>query len=227
MPHLLHLDASARRHSISRGLSGAFAGAWRAAGGTCTYRDLAADPVPPIGEAWTEICDRLLERGITELGRLKEAVRTPAQAAAWAIVEPLLAEVVAADVLLIGTPMYNYSVPSTLKAWIDQITFPRVSLAGRHVVVASARGGSYLPGAPKAPYDHQARYLEDFFLGHFAITGVEFMHAELANAAVDPQLAELRGKHETSLAEALDAARRRGGELAGTAGTAGAAETVA
>ncbi|NUT11174.1 MAG: FMN-dependent NADH-azoreductase, partial [Nonomuraea sp.] len=121
---LLHLDASARRASFSRRLSSLYAGTWRAAhpGERYVYRDLAADPVPHIGEAWTELCDHVLAHEITDVSRYREAVRTPAQEAAWAILEPLLAEVVAADVVLIGTPMYNFSIPSSLKAWIDQIT---------------------------------------------------------------------------------------------------------
>ncbi|MBE8518648.1 NAD(P)H-dependent oxidoreductase [Amycolatopsis sp. H6(2020)] len=56
MPHLLHLDSSARRSSFSRELSARYAAGWT---GTRTYRDLAADPVPVIGEGWTRICDAL------------------------------------------------------------------------------------------------------------------------------------------------------------------------
>ncbi|WP_214412300.1 FMN-dependent NADH-azoreductase [Sphaerisporangium fuscum] len=210
MTTLLHLDASARRRSISREVGEAFARSWRAAhpGGAYVHRDLTADPVPLIGEAWTELCDHVLEHGITETDRLKEAVRTEAQAAAWAIVEPLLTELVNADVVLIATPMYNYSIPASLKAWIDQVTFPKMSLKGRRFVIATARGGSYAPGAPKAPYDHQERYLRDFFEGHFAVTDTVFVNAELANARLDPAMAHLRAAHEESYAAALSAARR-------------------
>ncbi|GGP09382.1 NAD(P)H-dependent oxidoreductase [Nonomuraea glycinis] len=202
---LLHLDGSARGASISRKLSGVYAETWRAAhpGAGYVYRDLAARPVPHIGEAWTELCDHILEHEITDISRYREAVRTPAQRAAWAIVEPLLDEVVAAEVILIGTPMYNYSIPSALKAWLDQITFPRMSLAGRSFVVTSARGGAYGPGTPREPYDHQERYLRDFFQGHFRVEDVRFIHAELANARLDPALAHLRERHEESLAAAL------------------------
>ncbi|MDP9869966.1 MULTISPECIES: FMN-dependent NADH-azoreductase [Streptosporangium] len=212
MSHLLHLDASARRASFSRELSEAFAGAWRAAnpGGGYSYRDLAADPVPHIGQAWTEICDNVMAYGITDIGRYREAVRTPAQEEAWAIIEPLLAELVAADVVLIGTPMYNYSLPSALKAWIDQVTFPRMKLTGRRFVVTGARGGAYGPGTPKEPFDHEERYLRDFFLGHFGVEDVTFVHAELTNSLVDPLLAGARGEHEESLA----AARKLAVELA-------------
>jgi FMN-dependent NADH-azoreductase len=214
MPHLLHLDASARRRSFSREAGSTFADAWREAGGTVTHRDLARDPVPQITEAWTGMCDNLLADGITALDQLADGARTPDQVAAWRIVQPLLDELVAADVVLIGTPMYNYGVPASLKAWIDQVTFPRMSLTGRTIVVASARGGSYLPGAPKAAFDHQARYLQDFAAGHFAITDVRFLHAELANSVIDPLLADLRPRHEASLTRALQEARALGRDLA-------------
>jgi FMN-dependent NADH-azoreductase len=202
---LLHLDASARRTSFSRRLSGVYAEAWQAAHPKAgyVYRDLAAQPVPHIGEAWTELCDHILKHQITDISRYREAARTPAQREAWAVVEPLLAEVVAADVVLIGAPMYNFSIPSSLKAWIDQITFPKMSLQGRSFVVTGARGGAYGPGTPRGPYDHQERYLRDFFKGHFGVEDVTFIHAELVNARIDPTLALLRDRHEESLAAAL------------------------
>ncbi|MDF5758260.1 NAD(P)H-dependent oxidoreductase [Spongiactinospora sp. TRM90649] len=214
MAALLHLDASARRRSVSRRLGQAFADAWKAAnpGGAYTYRDLGENPVPFIGEAWTELCDYVMEHGITEIDRLKEAVRTPEQAAAWAIVEPLLAELVAADVVLIATPMYNYGVPATVKAWIDQVTFPKMSLAGRRFVVASARGGAYGPGTPKERFDHQESFLRDFFAGHFAVEDTVFVNAELANSRIDPLLAHLREAHDASYAAALRVAAELGGE---------------
>lgn len=214
MPALLHLDASARRTSISRELGAVFADAWRAehSDGDYRYRDLAAQPVPFIGEAWTEICDRVLAHGTTDLDHLGDLVETPAQREAWSILEPLLTEVRAADVVLIGTPMYNYSIPASLKAWLDQITFPRMSLAPTRFVVATARGGSYSPGAPKAKYDYQERFLRDFFAGHFAVEDTVFINAELANSRQDPALAHLRDKHDASHAAALETARRLGKE---------------
>jgi FMN-dependent NADH-azoreductase len=217
MTHLLHLDTSARRTSFSRELGEAFATAWRAAhpDGSYVHRDLAADPVPHIGEAWTELCDYVLAHRITAIDRYKEAVRTPEQAAAWAVVEPLLAELVAADVVLIATPMYNFSVPSALKAWLDQVTFPRMSLAGRKFVVVGARGGAYGPGMPREPYDHHERYLRHFFAGHYGVEGDDavFLNTELVNSLVDPALAERREQHGRSHAAALAAARFLGGGL--------------
>src|SRR6185312_2052987 len=71
MTQLLHLDSSARRRSISRQVSGAFAEAWRDThrGGRYVYRDLAADPVPFVDEGWTLLCDAVLAAGETDLDR--------------------------------------------------------------------------------------------------------------------------------------------------------------
>ena len=206
MTTLLHLDASARCRSISREVSAAFAHAWRAQhpDGGYVHRDLATDPVPFIDEAWTELCDAVLTQGSTDLERIAELVRTPAQASAWDIVEPLLIELRAADVVLIGTPMYNYTIPAALKAWLDQVTFPRMSLAPRRFVVAAARGDAYCDGAPKAAFDYQQRYLRDFFAGHFAVTDSAFITAELVNSRHDPALAHLCEEHSRSYALALE-----------------------
>ncbi|WP_067844995.1 FMN-dependent NADH-azoreductase [Nocardia lijiangensis] len=209
MSTLLHLDASARRRSISRELSAEFAAAWRTENpdGGYRYRDLATHPVPFIGEAWTELCDAVLACGGFDPAELGALVQTPAQAEALDVLRPLLDEVLAADVILIGTPMYNYSIPAVLKAWLDQLTFPRMSLGHRRFVVVSARGGSYTPGAPKAAFDYQERYLRDFFAGHFAVTDTVFVHAELANSRQDPALADRRAEHDDSYAKAVETAR--------------------
>ncbi|MEV6623842.1 NAD(P)H-dependent oxidoreductase [Amycolatopsis sp. NPDC051106] len=202
MSHLLHLDSSARRTSFSRELSARYAANWT---GTRTYRDLAADPVPVIGEAWTEICDALLTAGITDPAHYADVVETPAQKQAWAIIEPLLAELLEADVVLIGAPMYNFSIPAALKTWIDQVTFPRMSLRGKAFVIAGARGGTYAPGTPRAPFDHHERYLRDFIAGHYDVDDVRFVHAELTNALVDPHLAAREGERAASREAALKA----------------------
>ncbi|MDS0139695.1 MULTISPECIES: NAD(P)H-dependent oxidoreductase [unclassified Amycolatopsis] len=202
MPHLLHLDSSARRSSFSRELSARYAAGWT---GTRTYRDLAADPVPVIGEAWTEICDALLATGITDPAHYADVVETPEQKRAWAIVEPVLAELLEADVVLIGAPMYNFSIPAALKAWIDQVTFPKMDLSGKKFVIAGARGGTYAEGTPRAPFDHHERYLRDFIAGHYGVDDVRFVHAELTNALVDPHLAARDGERRKSLEAARTA----------------------
>ncbi|MGV9362767.1 FMN-dependent NADH-azoreductase [Amycolatopsis sp. NPDC003731] len=202
MPHLLHLDSSARRSSFSRELSARYAAGWT---GTRTYRDLAADPVPVIGEAWTAICDALLATGITDPAHYADVVGTPEQKRAWAIVEPLLAELLEADVVLIGAPMYNFSIPAALKSWIDQVTFPKMDLSGKKFVIAGARGGTYAEGTPRAPFDHHERYLRDFIAGHYGVDDVRFVHAELTNALVDPHLAARDGERRKSLEAARTA----------------------
>jgi FMN-dependent NADH-azoreductase len=204
VPGLLHLDSSARSTSFSRRLGARFAAGWRAAhpGAPYVHRDLAADPVPFVDEAWTELCDELMRRRITDPRRYPEVVETPAQRAAWAVVAPLLDELLAADVVLVAMPMYNFAVPAALKAWIDQVTFPRMSLAGTRFVVVCARGGTYRPGTPRAAVEHAADYLRDFFDGHFGVTDAAFVTPELTNALVDPVLAARSTEHEASVAAA-------------------------
>lgn len=207
---LLHIDASARSRSFSRHVSAELVSALRELEPDLDYRhrDLAKQPVPHITEAWTQICDNLMADGITALDRLHEGVRTPAQREAWAVLEPLLREVVDAEVVLLATPMYNYSIPSALKAWLDQITFPRMSLGDRRFVVVASRGGSYAPGTPNATVEHQTRYLADFLPGHFAVAAPVVITVDLANAVVDPLLAARRDAHRASLEQALSEARR-------------------
>jgi FMN-dependent NADH-azoreductase len=112
---LLHLDASARRRSISREVSAAFADAWRAQhpDGGHMYRDLARDPVPFIDEAWTELCDTVLAQTNTDLDQIAQLVRTPAQASAWNIVAPLLAELRAAVAPTLTGPLRPRSTTSS------------------------------------------------------------------------------------------------------------------
>jgi FMN-dependent NADH-azoreductase len=214
---LLHLDASARTRSLSRRVAAALVDTLRGLDDSLDYRyrDLAAHPVPHISEAWTEICDNLMGEQITELGRLHEGARTDAQRRAWSVVAPLLEELVAAEVIVVATPMYNYSVPSALKAWIDQVTFPRMDLGERRFVIVAARGGSYGPGSHKEPVEHQTRYLSDFFQGHFSVAAPEIVAVDLGNATVDPLLAERRGDHQSSLEGALAQVRELGARLTG------------
>ncbi|MCP2280948.1 FMN-dependent NADH-azoreductase [Nocardia amikacinitolerans] len=204
MVHLLHIDVSPRRNSFSREVSAVFASEWRTGhpGGDYTYRDLGADPLPPVDEARTEIAIQSSAAGIRELAGMPSVVRTPAQERSWAVSRPLIEEVLAADVLLIASPMYNFSLPSSLKAWIDQISFPWLPLAGRTAVVITARGGSYTPGTPRAAHDHQEPYLRAYFeiLG---LTDLHFIHTELTNALHIPFLAEFEDAHQTSRAAAL------------------------
>ncbi|HEY3504428.1 MAG TPA: NAD(P)H-dependent oxidoreductase [Actinocatenispora sp.] len=204
--HLLHLDASPRSQSHSRAVGRAFADEWRRNGGGYTYRDLAADPLPHITAGHTELSEAAGIGGLTDAAGLADLPRTDAQRAAWAVSAPLIAELQAADVVLIGTPMYNFGIPSGLKSWIDLVTFAGVKLGPGVGVVAAARGGAYGPGAPREPFDFQERYLRAY-LTAYGPTDVRFLTTELTLAPVMPPMADLVDAHESSRAAALEAAR--------------------
>ncbi|AWV07371.1 FMN-dependent NADH-azoreductase [Marilutibacter maris] len=169
---LLHIDSSALgANSVTRELSAAIAGRWRDAFPDIQveYRDLDALPLPHLTGA-----------------SLAQADADEAAAAAAA-----LEQFLAADVIVIGAPMYNFSIPSTLKAWIDRIAIAgksfkytesgAVGLAGgKKVIVASGRGGIH----SDAPTDFQEPYLRQVF-GFLGIDDVEFVRAE--GVAYSPQ----------------------------------------
>jgi FMN-dependent NADH-azoreductase len=211
-PTLLYITASPRRGSLSTAVGHELVSEWQDAnpGAHVLRRDVSANPVPPITEAWTEICDNLMRNQVTALDRLHEGVRTDGQRAAWKVLEPLLAEVVAASVVVLATPMYNYSIPASLKAWLDQITFPRMDLSPREFAVVAARGGWYGEGSPKAGVEHQTRYLSDFVQGHFSVSSPSTITIDLGNSRVDPLLAGALDKHQVSYEAALREARSVG-----------------
>ncbi len=144
-------------------------------GATLAVRDLASNPHPALDEA--------------TLGALFTPVeqRSPEQAARVALDDALIAEVQAADVLVLGVPMYNFTVPVQLKSWIDAIaragvTFrytadgPEGLLKGKTVYVALARGGRYRGSEA----DTQVPYLRTV-LGFLGMTEVHFIYAEGLN----------------------------------------------
>ena len=186
MAHLLHLDSSARTTgSISRQLTAEFAAYWKESypEGILTYRDLAMDPLPHLPEATVAAMF------------IPPTVRNAEQVVATALQEKLIAELAAADTLVIGAPMYNFNIPSTLKAWIDHVVvFGRTIGQGMfndtHVIIASARGGAYGPGTHREAYDYQERYLRAV-LGLIGLDNITFAHAEMRSAADgDPSLAQ-------------------------------------
>jgi FMN-dependent NADH-azoreductase len=175
---LLHIDSSiSGEGSASRQLSAAIVTAVKAAmpGLEIIRRDLDAAPIPHLDS------------------RLLPAVRpaTAADQASGASDEKgadALAEFLAADIVVIGAPMYNFTIPSQLKAWIDRIliagkTFqygeagPAGLAGGKRVVIASSRGGLYAPGMPFEAYDFQERYLRAVF-AFIGIEDVEIVRAE-------------------------------------------------
>ncbi len=169
---LLHIDSSALgANSATRELTAAIVARWQAQVPSLSvqYRDLDADPV----------------------GHLTGAGLAGADPAAAAESELVMRQFLEADVVVVGAPMYNFSIPSTLKAWIDRIavagkTFrytengPEGLAKGKRVVVASARGGVHAG----APSDFQEPYLR-FLFGFLGITDVEFVRAE--GLAYSPQ----------------------------------------
>jgi FMN-dependent NADH-azoreductase len=125
-----------------------------------------------------------------------------------ALSDELIAELEAADTIVLAVPMYNFSIPSTLKAWIDHVarrgrTFrytekgPEGLLKDKKVFVLVARGGLYSKGAPAAAFDFQEPYLRTV-LGFLGLTDATFVHLEglamgpeAANANRDKALAEI------------------------------------
>ncbi|NET39320.1 MAG: FMN-dependent NADH-azoreductase [Cyanothece sp. SIO1E1] len=182
MTSILHLDASPRGdRSVSRQLSQAFMTNWqsRYPDDNITYRDLGHTPVPHVNEA-----------GITAAFTPPEA-RTPDLVEAIQVSDALVDEFLAADRYIFGIPMYNFNVPSTFKAYIDQIVRPGRTFAmdeqrhytglvpaGKKMLVITARGGSYALDDPAAEPDHyQEPFLRSIF-GFIGITDITFIHAE-------------------------------------------------
>jgi FMN-dependent NADH-azoreductase len=122
---------------------------------------------------------------------------TPAQHAENAITERLLTQFLAADVLVVGAPMYNFSVPTQLKAWCDRIaqagrtfqytpTGPKGLVTGKKAIVISTRGGFYAGKPHEVAMDHQEAYMKGFF-GFLGITDVQIVRAEGLNTGDEPR----------------------------------------
>ncbi|GHF48162.1 FMN-dependent NADH-azoreductase [Amycolatopsis bartoniae] len=200
MPHLLHIDSSIQgESSVTRKLTARAAAAWRKAhpDGTVTYRDLAAEPLPHFGAE------------SDAARKVPPAERTDQHAAAFAVMEEVVNDVKRADTILLGLPLYNYGPPSTVKAWVDHLIVPGLSvdmennaglLGGRELLVLAARGGGYGEGTPREGWDHASPWLPH----GLALTGLEprFIVAELTLASVNPAMAELIPLAEQSLAAA-------------------------
>ncbi len=175
---LLRIDSSARRDSVSRQLTSEFVAGWKQEHptGEVTQRDLAAEPFSAIGDDWISAT------------RVPPSQWTDRQQDAIARSDLFISELAAADVIVIGTPMHNFTISWPLKAWIDQIVRVgktivygengrRGTLQGKQVVVISSRGGSYQPGTPRAQTDFLEPYLRAV-LGYLGLTDITFIHAE-------------------------------------------------
>jgi FMN-dependent NADH-azoreductase len=155
------------------------------AGARLTLRDLASQPHPALDE-----------QALAALFTPTDA-RTPEQAARAALDDALIAQIKAADIVVLGVPMYNFGISSQLKNWIDaiaraRVTFeytaegPRGLLTGKKVYVVLTRGGNYRG----TPGDSQVPYLR-MVLGFLGMTDVEFIYAEGLNMGPESEAAAL------------------------------------
>lgn len=193
--NLLHIDSSALGgFSVTRELSRATVEALRAArpDARYRYRDLAAAPPAHLSGAL--------------LGALRSADPVATELAGEVtLTDELLSEFLAADVVVLGAPMYNFSIPSTLKAWIDRVaqagkTFrytaegPVGLAGGKRVVIVSARGSQIHGSAAEQALDHQESYLRTVF-GFFGITDIQVLRAEGIGLGPESRAAALAAAH--------------------------------
>jgi FMN-dependent NADH-azoreductase len=176
---LLHIDSSILAgNSVSRELTKNIVAQWQAShpAGTLDYLDVAADA--PSHLSAESIGFRMPPDGALTDGQRREN----------AISEALVSQFLAADVIVIGAPLYNFSIPTQLKAWIDRIaqagrTFtytdkgPKGLAGGKTVIVAISRGGVYSTSEGAQAMEHQESYLK-VVLGFLGITDIRFVRAE-------------------------------------------------
>lgn len=184
MAHLLHIDSSPRgERSHSRRMTREFVETWKRLhpGDIVTYRDVGRNPVPHVDEPWIAAAFTPPEQRTPDLW---DAIRTSDQ---------LVDEFLAADVYVIGVPMYNFSVPSTFKAYIDQIVRVGRTVAfephetanvfrplvlGKKMFIVEARGDSgFQPGGAYEKMNFHDPYLLTVF-GFMGVTDVTFIHVE-------------------------------------------------
>jgi len=202
---LFHIEVSPwAENSISRTVSAEYVASWNAANpdGTVITRDLDKTPVPHLD------VESLSARFMAE------ADRSEPMAAKWGASMLLIEEISGADEILISTPLWNYGVPSVLKAYIDNIVIPGVfdpstaTLAGKKVTFVIAQGGSYADGSPKAGWDYASGFLSKL-VGALGATDVEVIGIEFGLAGVVPALEAFIPNKEASIAAGKEAAKNR------------------
>lgn len=157
------------------------------------YRDLVKDAIPhltgPIAAGF-----RKVQVNSFDADTLAEQARS----------KTLVEELLASDIIVFGVPMYNFSVPSQLKAWLDRVVQPGRTFqylesgpvgltTGKRAIVASSRGGAYSIG-PANVMDFQEAYLKAI-LGFIGITDVSFVRAELLSKGADTRIKSLEAAH--------------------------------
>jgi FMN-dependent NADH-azoreductase len=197
--NLLHIDSSiSGAQSVSRQLTASIVAHLKQTtpGLEIHYRDVAAAPVPHQSPA------------ILFAKQAGGAGSDASTQAEFAATEAALDEFLAADIIVIGAPMYNFSIPSQLKAWIDCLAVPGKTFnysasgveglaGGKKVIIASSRGGIYSAPSPMAFLDHQETFLAGFF-GFIGVTDIKVVRAEGINMgpeqrqqAIESALAEV------------------------------------
>jgi len=190
MKTLLHLNSSPRgNYSVSRKLSSEVVAAWKAKNpeGKVIERDLAKSHLTFVDLDW-------IMGAFTPPENHSEAHKK-----ALAVSDELVAELLASDVIVIGTPMYNFAVPAALKAWIDHIVRSGKTFSykpngveghagGRKVIVTVASGGVYA-GTPLEAYDHEIPYLRHI-LGFIGISDVTFIQAGGTSGVAQGKISE-------------------------------------
>jgi FMN-dependent NADH-azoreductase len=191
MPTLLHLDTSPLDISISRELTREFVNTWKAThpNGSVISRDLAANPPKAVNALWISAAFTPADARIAE------------QKAALAISDELIGELEKADEYVFGVAMHNFSIPSVLKLWIDQVvrsgrTFaykekgPEGLLKGKKATIVIASGGVYEVGTAAGAMNYADPYLKAI-LAYIGVTDVKFVSAggvaQLMRGAVDRQ----------------------------------------
>lgn len=195
---LLHIDSSILgQNSVSRDLSADVVTTFRVInpGLEVTRLDLAATPIEHLTAA--------------HLAAAQGAPVDEALKADIALGQAALEDFLASDVVVVGAPMYNLSISSQLKAWIDRIsvagkTFrytekgPQGLCGGKKVIIASSRGGMYSEGSPASGFDHQETYLKAVF-SFLGITDITFIRAEGVAIGAEARSAALASaKKETA-----------------------------
>ncbi|MBC3908488.1 FMN-dependent NADH-azoreductase [Undibacterium umbellatum] len=191
--NILQINSSARAqasHSTQLANSLVEALLETSSGATVNVRDLGSNPPPMLDETALQALFTPAEQ------------RTAEQQARVALDDALIAEIQAADVVVLGAPMYNFGISAQLKNWIDaisraQVTFrytangPEGLLTGKKVYVVLTRGGLYR----NTPNDTQMPYLKTFF-GFLGMTDVEFVYAEGLAMGPDAEKAALASAHQ-------------------------------
>jgi FMN-dependent NADH-azoreductase len=201
MPNLLHIDSSPRAASISNKLAAAFVRRWqkRNPEGVVIHHNTTLEKIPYVDEAH-------IAAAYTPLANL-----TAQQKEKLALSDKLVDELLAADVIVLGVPMWNLGIPASLKAWFDMVvrvgrtfTYTEKGVSslvppGKKVYVISARGGAYPAGTPMKAYDQQEPYLRSI-LGFMGFSDVQFIYAENQSRGADAA-AEGVTKAESTLAQ--------------------------